>query len=88
MRQRESSNIFEVFSVREKKASIQSQASGDGMTVKKQRKPQKETDWKEAKALGLETGESGLPLMKTVAKKMLKYLEDSEDLKVGLSEYR
>ena len=53
-------------------ASIWSKASGDGMTVKKQRRPQKETDSKESQSPEVGDRRKWLAAYEDVAKKMLK----------------
>ena len=54
----------------------------------RQRKPQEEKAWKESQGLEEEDERKWCAAYEDAAKKMLKYLEDSEDLKVSLRELK
>ena len=82
MRQGKAGQFFKVFTVKE--ASVEPQASCDGMMVKDEGKPQEEKTLKESQGLEEEDRRKGFAANEDAAKKMLKYLEDSEDLKVSL----
>ena len=75
---REGRNIFDVFMVREKE-SCQSQAGAD-------RKSQEEEAWKESRGIEVEDKRKRCVAFEDACKRMLKYLEDTEDLKVGFSQ--
>ena len=77
--------IFEVSNVR-KKASIWSQASGHGMTVKCKGGRKKAIDWKESQSPEVGDRRKWLAAHEDAAKRTLKYLEDNEDVKVSLRE--
>ena len=52
--------------------------------VKRQRKSQEEKAWKKSQGLEEEDKRKWFAVNEDAAKKMLKYLEDSEDLKVTI----
>ena len=54
----------------------------------RQRTPQEEKAWKESQGLEENDKRKWCAVYEDAAKKMLKYLEDSEDLKVGLGELK
>ena len=60
-----------------------SQASGDGMIVKDKGNRERRKLGRKAKDLKRKISVSGVPLMKMRRGKMLKYLKDNEDVKVG-----
>ena len=84
---RESETIFEVFSVQEKgEHQVASKMRWDD--CQRRRKPQEEKAWKESQELEEEDKRKWFAANEDTAKKMLKYLQDSEDLKVGFRELK
>ena len=84
---REGRNIFEVFKVKEKgKLLVASKWRWDD--CQRQRKSQEGKYWKESRGLEVEDKRKRCVAFEDAAKRMLKYQEDSEDFKVGLSELK
>ena len=52
------------------------------------RKSKEGKAWKESRGLDEEDKRKGFAAIEDAARRMLKYLEDSEDVKVGLSELK
>ena len=84
---REGRNIFEVFKVKGKgELLVTSQWRWDD--CQRQMKSQEDKAWKECREFGVEDERKGCVAFEEAAKRMLKYLEESEDLKVCLSELK
>ena len=84
---RECRNIFEAFSVKEKgEHLVASKWRWDD--CQRQRKPQEEKAWKESHGLDDEDKRKWFAAYEDLAKKMMKFLEDREHLKVGLRELK
>ena len=84
---REGRNRFEVFKVKGKgELLVASQWRWED--CRRQGKSQEEKAWKKSREFGAEDERKGCVAFEEAAKRMLKYLEDSEDLKVGLSELK
>ena len=80
---REGRTIFEVFSVEEKgEHLVASKWRWDD--CQRQRKPKEENAWKESHGFEEEDRRKWCAANQDAAKKMMKYLEDTEDLTVGL----
>ena len=84
---REGRKIFEIFGVKEKgEQLVASKWRWDDCQT--QRKPQEEKAWKESQGLEEEDKRMCSAANEDAAKKMLKYLEDSEGSKVSLGEVK
>ena len=68
--------------------SIKSQASGDGIVGNDKGNRKRKKIGREAEDLRRKTSKSGVPAHEDAAEGLLEYLEDSEELKVGLSELK
>ena len=84
---RQENAIFKVFSVKEKgEHLVASKWRWDA--CQRQRKSQEEKAWKESQGLEEEDKRKWCTAYENATRKMLKYLEENEDVKVGLSELK